>query len=593
MGNRHNAASHPDWRAITSFFLRSKGLQIRRSATNALRRAPVLLSGKVEDFPLVLAESVSPLHTASDPRERPLMLGKIQNLRLACIRIHRRVLPAGAVFSLWRQIGPPWRSRGFVRGREVREGCVIPTFGGGLCQLSGSLLEVALGLELELLERHRHTSQPADVPGDLRRDATLFWNYVDLRFRSPVPLLIESFLTDAHLVVRLRGMRPREATVQIAGGNDARTAPRPQDLLQSCFTCGKTECARHVTSTPAAGKTAFLMDEYQPEFAELFRHHRKDGDQLLLPFVSQKGWSLTRTGGNGDVLSPPWFRYRRSLTLRWAVFRGITVAKAYFELAGELASFCARRLAYDTEHICVAQSLVPYLWRSGVLAGRTFDVLAQRLPVVELERQLDTAAQLYPQSKTLAEFRAPRWFVDAEQEALQAARTVFTPHAQLAALFERSTRLPWQAASRQNGHQSRKDLLVFVGPTLARKGAYAVREAVKQTGFTLAVAGADLEDPGFWGDLPLLRLNLRELPWERIHTAVQPALIEYWPRQLLRAHAAGANLVITPMCGLEEDHAAGIHHVPFGDADALAAILTALLSTPKPVSTQGASPCEQ
>jgi hypothetical protein len=587
MGNRDNAAAHPDWLVMASFFLRSKGLQVQRTVHNAWMHSPVLPAGAAEDFPYVLAESLSPLYTAADPRERPLVLGKIQNLRLACSRIHGRVLDAGAVFSLWRQIGPPWRSRGFVRGREIRAGCILPTFGGGLCQLSGSLFEAALALDLEVLEWHKHSSHLPDVRQDSRRDATLFWNYVDLRFRSPVPLLIESYLTGDDLVVRLRGQRPRAAVVEITAGNGRNHASVPPAPLASCFTCGKTECSRHVTATPAAaGRAAFLMDEYQPEFAALVRRQAKDGDQLLLPFVSREGWSFSAAGVRDDTLSPAWFRLRRSLTLRWAVFRKMTLAKAHYELAEVLARFYAVRIAYDAEHLCVAQSLLPYLWQSGMLGGRTFDVLLQRLPVVEMERRLEAAAQLYPQSRTLAEFRAPRWFAQAEREALEAARTVFTPHAQLAARFENSVRLPWEAPQRKNGDGPKKDLLVFMGPTLARKGAYAVREAIRKTGLELAVAGAELEDPAFWCDLPVVRLNPQQLRWERIHTVVQPALFEYWPRSLLRAHAAGANLVISPMCGIEEDHAAGIYHVPFGDADALTTTLSALLAT------QGVSHCE-
>jgi hypothetical protein len=581
MEDRHNAPSHPDWLAMTSFFLRSKGFQAQRSLRNVWRRTPVLPAGAVADFPHVLAESVSPLHTAVDPRERLLMLGKIQNLRLACARLHARVLADGAVFSLWRQIGPPWRSRGFVRGREVREGCVIPSYGGGLCQLSGALLEVAMALDLDLLEMHRHTLQPADIPRNPRRDATLFWNYVDLRFRSPVPLLMECFLTEANLVVRLRGRERRASSVPMqtgAGGGAWKYESRPQGPLESCFTCGQTECARHVAQAPAPGKTNFLMDEYQPEFGEFLRHNIKDGDQLFLPFVSPSGWTLALTDPY-DVLFPLWFRVRRSATLRWAVFRGVTLAKAHYDLAAALAGFCVRRIAYDAEHLYVSQSLLPYLWRSGLLAGRTFDVLAQRLPVLAMERLLDEAVKLYPHSGSLAEFRAPRWFAQAEQEALETARTVFTPHAALAGVFDRSVRLSWQEPPKSAGDHAKKDLLVFIGPTLARKGAYAVREAVKKTGLTLAVAGADLEEPGFWRGLPVIRLSPRTFPWERIHTVVQPALFEYWPRHLLRAHAAGAKLVITPMCGIQEDPESGIHHVPFGDADTLAAILTRLLTT--------------
>lgn len=569
---------HPDWRAMTSFFLRSRGLQAQRLVRNALRRLPRLAGGAAEDFPYVLAESVSPLHTSSDPREHLLVLGKIENLRVACRRLHHRVLEPNEVFSLWQQLGPPWRLRGFVPGREVREGCVIPTFGGGLCQLSGSLLEVATAVDLDLLETHRHTALPTDVPRDPRRDATLFWNYVDLRFRGRVPLLFECFLSRTALVIRLRGKQPRSANVQILNSNAVEAPSLPVRLSGSCFTCDQTDCARHVADAFNVAKTAFLLDECQPEFVRLVRDYIKDTDQVLLPFVSERGWNKSRFGTERDVYYSPYFRLRRSLGLRWSVFRGITVAQTHFELARALAKSYERRIDYRAEHLCVAQSLLPHLWRSGALGGRTFDVLMQRLPVACLEQQLDVAARLYPQSKTLIEFRAPRWFAEAEQEALPAARTLFTPHLQIAALYENTVYLPWEAApTLRNTNGKHRDLLVFMGPTLARKGAYAVREAIRKTGLSLTVLGRDLEEPGFWGNLPVTHSSAWELPWERIHTVVQPALIEYWPRQLLRAHAAGANLVISPPCGMQEDPDAGIHHVPFGDADALAATLTRLL----------------
>ena len=32
-------------------------------------------------------------------------------------------------------------------------------------------------------------------------------------------------------------------------------------------------------------------------------------------------------------------------------------------------------------HVTLTQNLLPFLWRSGVLGGRTFDVLMTRLPL--------------------------------------------------------------------------------------------------------------------------------------------------------------------------------------------------------------------
>jgi hypothetical protein len=435
-----------------------------------------------------------------------------------------------------------------------------------------------LALDLELLERHSHTALPPDVSRNSRRDATLFWNYVDLRFRSGIALLCECFLTETTLVVRLRGKTPRTASVQLKTVEEVRTDSGLQTRIESCFTCNEKQCSRHVVATFDGAKSAFLLDDYQPEFARFLREHIKDGNQVLVPFVSPHGWNSSRIGAGVDLRFSTSYRLRRSLTLRWAAFRGITVACAYFDLSAALAAFYDQRIGYDAEHLCVAQNLLAHLWRSEALGGRTFDVLMQRLPLELLQRQLNHAAELYPHSTSLVEFRAPRWFEEAEQEALQAARSIITPHSQIAALSDRAALLPWETPVHKNGHGTTRDMIVFAGPTLARKGAYAVRDAIRKTRLPLTVLGADLEEPGFWRDLPVKRMNGQELPWERIHTVVQPALVEYWPRQLLRAHAGGANLVISPFCGIEENHATGIYHVPFGDVDQLAATLTQLLT---------------
>jgi hypothetical protein len=281
------------------------------------------------------------------------------------------------------------------------------------------------------------------------------------------------------------------------------------------------------------------------------------------------------------VQSFPLFRLRRAARLRWASLQGVTVAKAHFEIARSLANIYRKQIGFDVEHLCVAQTLLPHLWKAGALGGRTFDVLMQRVPIKILHQHLDRAFQLYPRSGTLAEFRAPEWFASAEEEALCAARTVITPNPQIAALFENATLLPWElpvgtaAASGQ-----KRDLIVFLGPTLARKGAYAVRDAFRKIGFPLTIVGSELEDKDFWKGLPVERTTWQRLDWERIHTVVQPSLFEYWPRQLLRAHAAGSQLVISPFCGVEEDHAKGVYHVPFGDANALIKTMETLLPHP-------------
>ncbi len=182
-------------------------LRANRSLTNAfdhrVRRYPTgsLAAGEA------IAEVVTPLYTDLDPNERALQLGKVQNLRIGARAIDGATLEAGAVFSFWAQVGRPTRARGFVEGRELRQGCIIPTIAGGLCQLPNSLYGAARQAGCEIVERHGHTapiSGSAFPPGE---DATVFWNYVDLRFRVPQKVALRARLTRSDLIVRLEAFR--------------------------------------------------------------------------------------------------------------------------------------------------------------------------------------------------------------------------------------------------------------------------------------------------------------------------------------------------------------------------------------------------
>jgi len=60
-----------------------------------------------------------------------------------------------------------------VPGRQLREGCLFPAIGGGLCQLSNALYDVSLQAECEIVERHPHSRI---VPGSAAardRDAAI------------------------------------------------------------------------------------------------------------------------------------------------------------------------------------------------------------------------------------------------------------------------------------------------------------------------------------------------------------------------------------------------------------------------------------
>src|SRR5579864_4769824 len=200
-----------------------------------------LAKAAAKELPAMLGECRTPLWSDGRPAEHAYQLGKVQNLRRAAAALDGVMVPAGAVFSFWKQIGRASRRRGFVTGRMLQQGCLVPATGGGLCQLSNALYEAALQAGCEIVERHAHSRRVAGSAAALGRDATVAWNYVDLRFRSRGTLRIEARLTRDDLIIRFCGQegtaasRPSLTTDIVA----------PQPVARSCATCGEVSCFRH------------------------------------------------------------------------------------------------------------------------------------------------------------------------------------------------------------------------------------------------------------------------------------------------------------------------------------------------------------
>jgi hypothetical protein len=225
--------------------------------------------------------------------------------------------------------------------------------------------------------------------------------------------------------------------------------------------------------------------------------------------------------------------------------------------------------------VVVAQSLLPYLWRDGHLGGRRFSVLMTRMPMEEIQRRLNDAAARHPERRTLADFRADPALVAAESAALAAANAVITPHTEIAALFgDRAILLDWaKPKPRRIETPIVPKRIAFVGPTIARKGAYELRDAARALDFEVVVLGSKLEGAGFWDGVRTRRADPAN--WlDGVAAVVQPALLEDAPRRLLFALACGVPVIATAACGLPQQD--GLTLVPADDIGTLTEALRAI-----------------
>ncbi len=555
------------------FNLKAFLLQLKRGAEN-------LLNSEVKRFQRAesltnhpaIAESKTPLWTESEPQEQFLLAGKVHNLRLAVQRLNGLEIPANQTFSFWKHLGRANALKGYVVGRELREGCIVPNVGGGLCQISNALYDAALQANFEIVERHAHTQVIAGSLAEKGRDATVFWNYVDLRFRSPNAFRIEAKLGKDHLCVIFKGEKQKSKTliqIQKLATPDSSLSTQPN----SCATCGVESCFRSLKADAGLdfGRTAYLLDEFASEFDEYIQKAHTSKDFLFVPLDGKKlkkanyAWE---TKGFANVRQSLLVTLIRAYRSRKLAAQGAERQKSLLTMAEKLADSYAKKLTYDATHIVVTQNLLPFLWKNGHLGGRTFDVLMNALPMNEIQKRLDLAFSLHPTSKTLGDFRAENWLVEAEREALQNARKIITPHTEIAALFgDRSELLNWNLPGTREftKSQNAKFTIVFPASTVGRKGCYELREAIRNLDVKLITLGATIEDAEFW----------RGFDWEKggddwleiADLVVLPAFVEHKPRRLLLAAAHKIPVIASAACGLE--NVGGIKTIEIGDAAVL------------------------
>lgn len=565
--------------SVLIFAVKANRLRLRRAVQNIRDSLPLLISGQPAEYPHLLATSRTPLWTETTLAERGLQQGKVHNLRIAVRMLQNVEVPADTTFSFWKQLGRATRRRGYAEGRQISEGCLIPAIGGGLCQLSNALYDAALTAGLEIVERHPHSRIVPGSAAEHGRDATVFWNYLDLRFRSSSPVLLTASLSAEILTVQIWGKTPR--TVPRSTSQPIALTPRKTISIveHSCGSC-EADCFRRrplVKASVCEEKTAFLVDRVTPEFAAYVRRVHQECDVLGIPLDGTKrgkpqyAWD---TQGFARVECATWETLLRALRSRRLSGQGAARQQALLEAAEALARRYARLLTPDVTRVCVTQTLLPTLWTRGELGGRRFDVLMMRLPIAHLETALDEAFARHPESRTLHDFRAPRELRDAETQALAAADRIITPHPAIAALFpERAQLLPWAMPQPQSGTTG--DALLFPYATLARKGAYAVRDAAHALNVPVRVMGENYEGETFWDGVKVSRVQPSENPFHGIRAVVAPAIIEDSPFRLLQAVSSGVPVLASPACGVSG--LPGVVEIAPDDYDSLIAALKALL----------------
>jgi vancomycin resistance protein VanW len=133
---------------------------------------------------------------------------KIENFKIAISKIEQIQINPNEVFSFWKIVGNPSKKNGFVESRSIVNGKIKPTYGGGLCQLSGLIYYASLYANLNIIERYNHstdiyTNETRFTP--LGSDATVVFGFKDLKIKNSLktPIQFSFILKKEKLMIRI------------------------------------------------------------------------------------------------------------------------------------------------------------------------------------------------------------------------------------------------------------------------------------------------------------------------------------------------------------------------------------------------------
>lgn len=107
---------------------------------------------------------------------------RLHNIALAAGFIRGTILTPGDFFSYNQTVGPRTVARGFKEAPVLIDDELVPGDGGGICQVSSTLFNVALLSDVQILSRNNHSRPVAYLP--IGRDATVSFGTLDLAFKN-------------------------------------------------------------------------------------------------------------------------------------------------------------------------------------------------------------------------------------------------------------------------------------------------------------------------------------------------------------------------------------------------------------------------
>jgi vancomycin resistance protein YoaR len=130
---------------------------------------------------------------------------RIHNVQLVAHLVDDKLIAPGATFSFNQTTGDRNAAKGFLEAPVIVNGEVTTGLGGGVCQVSTTVVNAAFEAGLKITDRTNHSLYISHYPQG--RDATVDYPDVDLKFVNDTGhwLLLRTFVGSSSLTVNLYG----------------------------------------------------------------------------------------------------------------------------------------------------------------------------------------------------------------------------------------------------------------------------------------------------------------------------------------------------------------------------------------------------
>ena len=151
-----------------------------------------------------IEERIATYRTTFSSSNKP----RVNNIHTLADALDGTLIPPGGTFSFNGTVGPRTADKGYQEAGTIVDGRLVPTLGGGICQVCTTLFNTVFFSGLPVEERRNHSFYISSYPTG--RDATVSWGGPDFKFRNETPdwILIATGFSSSSVTISLYGTDP-------------------------------------------------------------------------------------------------------------------------------------------------------------------------------------------------------------------------------------------------------------------------------------------------------------------------------------------------------------------------------------------------